>query len=132
MNLDAAKQSAKSGLDFEFLRIRVLATATKQVPSLGRVAVDAMFALEEAERYQGIEEVVGGTGMQAEAAAEFGERFGMAGEFGEDLHLDCAEQGLGGPEAEAYLHDLVGPWFAHGGIILIEFLGGREAREGFR
>ena len=76
---------------------------------LGGVGVDAIVALEEVEGDEGIEEVGGGTRMKAEAAAEFGEGFGVLGEFGEELHFDGAEQSFGGPEGEACLQDMVGP-----------------------
>jgi hypothetical protein len=76
---------------------------------LGRVGVDAVVALEETERNQRVEEVARGAGMKPEAGAEFGEWFGVFSELGEDLHLHRAEEGFGGPEAEANLHDVVGP-----------------------
>ena len=85
---------------------------------LGRVVVDAVAALEEPEGDERVEEVARGARMQAEAGGEFGERLGVFGEFGEDFHLDGAEQSLRGPEAEADLQNLVWPWFAHDGNIL--------------
>ena len=69
--------------------------------------------------------------MEAEAGAELRQRFGVLRKLGEDLHLDGTEQGFGSPEAEAYLHDVVGPWIVHGWIILmLNLFWGREARMG--
>ena len=57
--------------------------------------------------------------MQAEAGAELGEGLGVLGELGEELQLDCAEEGFGAPEAHSELQDMVWPWFVHRGSILI-------------
>ena|SRR5579864_8902958 len=35
-------------------------------------------------------------------------------EFSEDLHLDCAQECLGGPESEPYLQDVIWLRFVHG------------------
>ncbi len=94
----------------------------------GGVVVEAVAALEEVEGDEGVEEVVGGAGMEAEAGAELGERTRLPGELGEDLHFDGAEEGFGGPEAEAYLQDVVGKWLIHGGSVLGILDGGRETR----
>ena len=40
---------------------------------------------------EGVKEVVRGAGMQAEPGAQFGQCFGMLGEFGEKFHFYCAE-----------------------------------------
>src|SRR5580698_11567513 len=73
----------------------------------GCVVVGAVTALEEVEGDERVEKVVGGSWMQTEACAEVGQGFGMFGELGEELHFDRTEQRLRGPEAEAYLHDVV-------------------------
>jgi hypothetical protein len=60
----------------------------------GRVVVGAVAALEEVEGDEGIEEVACAAGMESESCAEFFEGFGVFGEFGEELELDGAKQGL--------------------------------------
>src|SRR6266545_2792014 len=50
--------------------------------------------------------------MQSEAALKLLCRAWPLRELGEHLHLDGAQQGLGGPEAEAYLQDVLGAYGA--------------------
>ena len=85
-----------------------LVLVEKQIGS-GRVGVDTVCRGQKAERDQRVEKVASGSGMQAEAAGQRFEVFGMPGKFGEDLHLDGAEQRLGGPEAQADLEDVIWP-----------------------
>ncbi|HWA84855.1 MAG TPA: hypothetical protein VG710_01420 [Opitutus sp.] len=75
---------------------------------LGSVAVAVAFTLEKAERDERIEEIAGGAFVQAEPAAQALEFFGAAGELGEDLHLDRAQERFRGPEGEAGLQDFLG------------------------
>jgi hypothetical protein len=79
----------------------------------GRVGVDAVAAFEEVERDQSIEEVACPTRMQAEASAQLGQRLGVPGKLSEDPNLDGAQEGLGGKETHAYLHNSIWPRFAH-------------------
>ena len=82
------------------------------------VGVGGIGALEETERDEGVEKVAGGARVEAQAAAEGFEFFGAVGELGEEPHLDGAEQDFGGPEAEAYLEDVLG---RGGGIVCHKF-----------
>ena len=74
---------------------------------LRRVRVDAVFAFEEAEGDERIEKVTRCTRMQPHAALHAGEITGMFGQIREDLHFDGGKQGLGGPEGQAGLQDVV-------------------------
>ncbi len=59
--------------------------------------------VEEAQRHQGIQKIAGGARMQSQPAGKFTELFRAVSQFGEDSHLDGAEQRLRAPEAQPYL-----------------------------
>ncbi len=80
---------------------------------LGGVGVDACLPFEEAEGDESVEEVVRGAGMQVEASAEGCEIRRALRELGEELHFDCAEEDLRGPEGEAGFEDAVGAGRGH-------------------
>ena len=85
--------------------VRGLAPVEEEVRGR-RVVVDAVAALEEAQRDQRVEEIAGGALVQAEALAQGLEILRMARELREEPDLDRAEQRLRGPEAETDLHDV--------------------------
>ena len=51
--------------------------------------------------------------MQAEAALDCCEVLRMLGKLGKQFHLDGAQERFVGPEAQAHLHDVIHPDFAH-------------------
>ena len=83
-------------------------SAIEELIGLGGIGVEIAAAGEEAERHEGVEEVAGGARAETQATAEGIEGLRPPGPLAEHPQLHGAEQGLGGPEAEARLQDALG------------------------
>src|SRR5579863_724615 len=97
--------------------IRRLVLVKEQIGG-GRVRVRAVLPLEKSERHQRVEKIAGGPRMQAQAAGERFERLRAARQFGEDLHFNCAEKRLRGPEGQAGLQNVIGAWCGRTHLVL--------------
>jgi hypothetical protein len=64
-------------------------------------------ALQEPKCHQRVEEILGRARMDAQPVPQILTAFRVPRQLGEQLHLDRAQKGLRGPEAEADLHDLI-------------------------
>jgi hypothetical protein len=71
-----------------------------------RVGIPVVVALEEPESDKRVEKVTRGAVMETQTAGQRVELFGPFGQLGEDLHFNCAEQGLRGPECKAGLQNV--------------------------
>jgi hypothetical protein len=92
----------------------------EEVVRLGGVRVAAAVAPEQAEGHEGVEEVTGAARVQAQAPGQGRQVQRPAGQLGEDAQFHGAEQGLGAPEAEAELQDVVGAQLvAHANLLLV-------------
>jgi hypothetical protein len=69
--------------------------------------VFAVLTFEKTGRDEGIEEVARGARVEAEAAAQCLAIRGVTRQFGEDLHLDGAQERFRCPEGEAGLQDVI-------------------------
>src|SRR6266542_1945370 len=74
---------------------------------LGRIGIERAVAVEHAQGHKGVEEVSRAAWMETQALPERLKVERLLGELRKNAEFDGAQQGLGAPEAEAELHDVV-------------------------
>jgi len=72
------------------------------------VLVDKTFAFQKTGGHQGVEKILGRTGMKPQSALQFGQRQRMPGKFREELELNGAEEHFACPKAESNLKNVIG------------------------